>query len=321
MWAEEGVVAKQRAETTVEARGLRKEFGGTVAVDGVAREVRKGEVCGLVGPDGAGKTTTLRMLCGALPPTAGSARLLGYEVDRQKDRVYPRLGYVSQRFSLYRELTVDENLRFRARLYGMEETTLETRRESLLTFAKLGRFRHRQAGNLSGGMRQKLALAAALLHQPEVLLLDEPTTSVDPESRGEFWQMLLGLAEAGMTVIVATAYMDEAERCRRLGLLYGGRMLVQGTPAEVRREAGLNLLEVTCDPLLLGREAARKAQGVRWVEVFGDRLHVAVDKGDAEERLQEGFENARVEVQSVQPIEAGLEDAFFELVRRSERRG
>jgi ABC-2 type transport system ATP-binding protein len=201
----------------------------------------------------------------------------------------------------------------------MEEETFETRRESLLAFAKLGRFRHRLAAQLSGGMKQKLALVAALLHQPQVLLLDEPTTGVDPESRGEFWQMLLGLAEAGMAVMVATTYMDEADRCRRLGLLYGGRMLMQGTPAEVRRQAGLNLLEVACAPLLKGREVTREVPGVRWVEVFGDRLHVAIEEARAEPQLRERLSHAGVTVRSVGPLEAGLEDAFFELVRRGQR--
>lgn len=311
-------MAEKTGVPAIDAQGLTKQFDSVMAVQNVDLEVQPGEVFGLVGPDGAGKTTTMRLLCGALQPSAGSVRVLGYDVQRQQDRVYPRLGYVPQRLSLYPELTVDENLQFRARLYGMEEEIFETRRESLLTFAKLGRFRHRLAGQLSGGMRQKLALIVALLHQPQVLLLDEPTTGVDPESRGEFWQILLGLAEAGLAVMVATTYMDEADRCRRLGLLYGGRLLMQGTPAEVRRQAGLNLLEIMCEPLLKGREVTREVQGVRWVEVFGDRLHVAVEEAHAEPRLRERLDHAGVTVRSVQPREAGLEDAFFELVRRSQ---
>jgi len=312
-------MAESTGAPAIDAQALTKQFDSIVAVQNLDLQVQPGEVFGLVGPDGAGKTTTMRLLCGALDPSAGSVRVLGYDVQRQKDRVYPRLGYVSQRFSLYPELTVDENLQFRARLYGIEEETFETRREDLLTFAKLGRFRHRLAGQLSGGMKQKLALATALLHQPQVLLLDEPTAGVDPESRGEFWQILLGLAEAGMAVLVATTYMDEAERCQRLGLLYRGRLLMQGTPADVRRRAELNLLEIVCEPLLKGREVTRGAQGVRWVEIFGDRLHVAVEEADAEPRLRERLSQAAVAVRSVEPLDAGLEDAFFELVRRSQR--
>jgi len=246
----------QGTEPALQARGLRKFFDGFAAVDGLDVAVGRGEVFGLVGPDGAGKTTTLRMICGALPPTEGSVVVAGFDVARRGDEVHRRIGYVPQRFSLYPELTVDENLLFRARAHGMSGKRFDERRESLLTFTRLGRFRRRLARDLSGGMRQKLALAAALLHEPEVLVLDEPTTGVDPVSRGEFWQMLLAMAEKGMTVMIATAYMDEAERCRRVGLLYRGRLLLQGTPQEIRLAANLTLLEVTCEPLPESRQAA-----------------------------------------------------------------
>jgi len=190
----------QGTEPALQARGLRKFFDGFAAVDGLDVAVGRGEVFGLVGPDGAGKTTTLRMICGALPPTEGSVVVAGFDVARRGDEVHRRIGYVPQRFSLYPELTVDENLLFRARAHGMSGKRFDERRESLLTFTRLGRFRRRLARDLSGGMRQKLALAAALLHEPEVLVLDEPTTGVDPVSRGEFWQMLLAMAEKGTWV-------------------------------------------------------------------------------------------------------------------------
>ncbi len=311
-------MTEQATEPPIEARGLRKVFDGLAAVDGVDLAVARGEVFGLVGPDGAGKTTTLRMICGALPPTEGNIRLLGFDVARQSEEAHRRIGYVPQRLSLYPELTVDENLLFRARAHGLSRKRFEERREDLLTFTRLGQFRHRLARDLSGGMKQKLTLAAALLHEPEVLVLDEPTTGVDPVSRGEFWQMLLNLAENGMTVILATAYMDEAERCRRVGLLYRGQMLLQGTPQEIRVKANLTLLQVACEPLLEGRQAAQQSEGVRWVEIFGNRLHVAVEKQQVEGSLREDLAQAGVKVASANPIEPGMEDAFFELIRRRE---
>jgi ABC-2 type transport system ATP-binding protein len=303
-------------EPAIEARGLRKAFDGTVAVDGLDLAVLAGEVFGLVGPDGAGKTTTMRMLCGALSPTDGAARVAGFDVIVQPEEVKRRIGYVPQRFSLYPELTVDENVLFQARVHGVVGKTFEDRREQLLSFSRLGRFRKRLAQDLSGGMRQKLALICALIHQPEILLMDEPTTGVDPVSRGEFWELLLGLASEGSTIMAATAYMDEAERCRRVGLLYRGRLLIAGTPREIRREARLTLLQVACNPLRPGQRTMQRLPGVRWAEVFGDRVHAAVERLEIEDVIRRALEKAGVEVTAVRPIETGLEDAFFELVRR-----
>lgn len=300
----------------IEARGLSRSFADDVAVDRLDLSVAPGEVFGLVGPDGAGKTTALRVLCGVLQPTAGRATVLGYNVATQAHEVHRRIGYVPQRFSLYPELTVEENLHFRARIHGVARPMLEERLDGLLTLTQLGRFRRRLTGALSGGMQQKLALAAALLHAPKLLLLDEPTTGVDPASRGDFWEMLLGLAEKGTTVMAATAYMDEAERCGRVGLLYRGRLLECGSPDEIRREAGLSLLQVSCRPLDQARRAAQEMAGVHWVEVFGDRLHVALDPQGTTEAVRESLEGAGVQVSSIDAIEPGLEDAFFELVRR-----
>jgi ABC-2 type transport system ATP-binding protein len=303
-------------EPAIEARGLRKAFDGTVAVDGLDLAVLAGEVFGLVGPDGAGKTTTMRMLCGALSPTDGAARVAGFDVIVQPEEVKRRIGYVPQRFSLYPELTVDENVLFQARVHGVVGKTFEDRREQLLSFSRLGRFRKRLAQDLSGGMRQKLALICALIHQPEILLMDEPTTGVDPVSRGEFWELLLGLASEGSTIMAATAYMDEAERCRRVGLLYRGRLLIAGTPREIRREARLTLLQVACNPLRPGQRTMQRLPGVRWAEVFGDRVHAAVERLEIEDVIRRALEKAGVELTAVRPIETGLEDAFFELVRR-----
>jgi ABC-2 type transport system ATP-binding protein len=226
------------------------------------------------------------------------------------------IGYVPQRFSLYPELTVDENILFRARIHDVGGEVLEDRSERLLAFSRLGRFRHRRASALSGGMKQKLALICALIHRPRVLLLDEPTTGVDPMSRGEFWELLLGLAAEGITILTTTAYLEEAERCRKVGMLYAGRLLVYGTPSQIHREADLAMLEVRCHPLQEARTAARDASGVRWVEIFGDRLHAAVERDDVADALRGALAEAGVRVQSIRPIAPGLEDAFFELVRR-----
>jgi len=303
-------------DPAIEARGLRKLFDGVAAVDGLDLAVLAGEVFGLVGPDGAGKTTTMRMLCGALPATDGAARVAGFDVVVRPEEVKRRIGYVPQRFSLYPELTVDENLLFQARVHGVVGKTFEDRREQLLSLSRLGRFRKRLTQDLSGGMRQKLALICALIHQPEILLMDEPTTGIDPVSRGEFWELLLGLAAEGITIMAATAYMDEAERCRRVGLLYRGRLLIVGTPREVRREARLTLLQVTCSPLRAGQRTMQGLAGVRWAEVFGDRVHAAVERVEIEDGIRRALEEAGVEVTAIRPIEAGIEDAFFELVRR-----
>ncbi len=309
-------MAEQFGRVAIEARGLRKVFGHTTAVDGLDLKVAPGEVFGLVGPDGAGKTTTMRMLCGVLRPSGGWAGVAGFDVISQAEEVKRRIGYVPQHFSLYPELTVDENLLFQARVHGVTGRAFEERRERLLSFSRLGRFRSRLAQDLSGGMRQKMALSCALIHRPEILLLDEPTTGVDPISRGEFWELLLALVEEGMTVIVTTPYMDEAERCRRVGLLHHGRLLVSGTPRAIRREAKLELLQVTCDRPQEGRAAVRLVPGVRWVEIFGNRLHVAVERVEQESSVRRALGAAMVKVTGIRQIEPGLEDAFFELVRR-----
>ncbi|HVG61813.1 MAG TPA: ABC transporter ATP-binding protein [Hyalangium sp.] len=226
-------------EVDLEVSGLRRAFGATQALRGVSLAVRRGEVYGLVGPDGAGKTTAIRMLAGLMRPDEGHVRVLGEDPARPRSPVREQLGLVPQRNSLYGDLSVDENLRFFAKLFGLSLSDFEARRERLLSITRLGRFTDRRADALSGGMYKKLALACALLHRPRVLLLDEPTNGVDPVSRRELWELLYGLVHEGMTLVVSTPYMDEAARCHRVGLLYAGEVIAEGAPRELAREHGL----------------------------------------------------------------------------------
>ena len=222
----------------IEAVDLQKNYGFVHALRGVSFTVRPGEVVGYLGPNGAGKSTTIRMLCGILVPSAGTGTVAGFDIVRQSERIKERIGYMSQRFSLYGDLTVAENLRFFARLRGVPRRERQVRAERLLDFAGLSGFEDRQARFLSGGMRQKLALAATLIHEPAVLLLDEPTTGVDPVSRREFWRIIAGLHGSGATVLVSTPYMDEAERCSRVGLVHEGRLLLEGRPQDLLAASG-----------------------------------------------------------------------------------
>ncbi len=307
------------AEPAIAARGLRKSFPPVTAVAGLDLAVPQGEIHGLVGPDGAGKTTAMRLIAGAMPADEGTARVAGFDVGSQGEEVKRRLGYVPQRSSLYGELTVDENLLFRARIHGVKGKQYAERRQQLLAFSRLEPFKDRLARNLSGGMKQKLSLACALIHDPQVLLLDEPTTGVDPVSRGEFWELLLNLSAGGTTILTSTPYMDEAERCALVGLLHEGRLLASGAPQEVRAQAGLELLEIACDPLLPGRAAVQQVAGVSWVEIFGDKLHLAArSAGAVEAPVRAALTSAAVRVLGMSRIPTGLEDAFFELVRRGQ---
>jgi ABC-2 type transport system ATP-binding protein len=259
----------------VETRGLSKTFESVEAVRSLDLTVREGEMFGLVGPDGAGKTTTIRMLCGILHPTAGQASVLGYDLDRQVDEIKNRIGYLSQKFSLYGDLTVDENIEFFAEIHLVRD--FRKRRDELLAFTRLTPFRCRLAERLSGGMRQKLALACTLIHTPRLLFLDEPTTGVDPVSRRDFWTILSSLLRSGITIVMATPYMDEAERCSRVGLLGGGRLLAADTPQNIKRLMRGTVVEIVCPEIRRAFAVLKKIAEVREVQLFGDRLNVVVD--------------------------------------------
>ena len=260
----------------VETRGLGKRFGSIEAVRSLDLTVREGEMFGLVGPDGSGKTTTVRMLCGILSPTSGSASVLGFDLEREAGEIKSRIGYLSQKFSLYGDLTIDENIEFFAEIHLVQD--FRKRREELLEFTRLTPFRGRLAERLSGGMRQKLALACTLIHTPRLIFLDEPTTGVDPVSRRDFWKILSSLLRSGITIVMTTPYMDEAERCSRVGLLAGGRLLAADTPRNIKLLMRGTVVEIVCPEIRRAFSILRRLPGVREVQLFGDRLNAVVDE-------------------------------------------
>lgn len=299
----------------VEARGLTHSFGSVQAVRAVDLAVRQGEIFGLVGPDGAGKSTIMRMLAGVLRPDHGDIHLAGIDVIAEPERAKPCLSYMPQRFGLYEDLTVNENIYFYATLFAVPANVRRQRGEELLEAAGLRPFRRRLAGQLSGGMKQKLGLVCALIHTPQVLLLDEPTTGVDPVSRRDFWGILYGLREHGVTILLSTAYMDEAERCSRLALLHNGSVRSCDTPAALRQAMPGALLAVVTDNARGAFAALEGAEGVLGLLLMGDRVNVRVDT--AERRLPElrarlteaGFGDFTIE-----RIEPAIEDVFVALL-------
>jgi ABC-2 type transport system ATP-binding protein len=294
---------------------ITRKFGNNVAVQDLTLEVEQGELFGLIGPDGAGKTTAMRLMLGIMRADSGEGRVGGFDLRHQAESISTLSGYVSQRFSLYNELTVQENLELFADIYGVPETDRAPRLQRLMQFSRLDPFRDRLARNLSGGMRQKLALSCALIHTPRLLLLDEPTTGVDPLSRRDLWKLLFDLWQEGVTIIVSTPYMDEAERCSRVGFLNQGRLIAAGRPDELRRNFRGAILEVLADSRFQAQQLLTGLPHVTDVNLFGDGLHVTVDEPaeQAEERLRETLNRHGIHVESVRPAEPGMEDVFFQL--------
>jgi ABC-2 type transport system ATP-binding protein len=300
--------------------GLRRVFGGAVAVDGLTVSVKEGEIFGLVGPDGAGKTTVMRLLTGILDPTEGDAWVVGRSVRRETAALQREIGYMSQRFGLYPDLTVQENLRFYADLYGVSRREREERVPELLAFSNLGPFRRRLAGNLSGGMKQKLGLSCALVHTPRVLFLDEPTNGVDPVSRRDFWNILYRLLKRKVTIFVSTAYLDEAERFQRLALLDGGRLLAMGTPDEVKRLYSGTILEIRCADPRRGQAVLKERLPGTAVGLFGDRIHAGMrDSFLPADVVEKALSDAGIPVLGIRPVEPGLEDVFISVLASGER--
>lgn len=313
---------------TIYAQDLHKTFPhgsspeGNRAVSGISLSIQSGETFGLLGPDGAGKTTTTRLLTGLMAPTAGVASVMDYDTMKETLRVKEHIGYMAQRFSLYRDLTVMENLQFFANVHGVSQADRAERIPRLLAFAGLTDFTQRLAGQLSGGMRKKLALASMLVHEPEVVFLDEPTLGVDPVSRREFWELLSSLrAERGLTIFVCTPYMDEAERCHRVALIYQGRLLIQGTPQEIVKEVPGELLSLAPTDFPRAKELAGDLPGVLEVQTYGDRLHLFLD--DAQSRQQQissALAAHGVQVRDMRTQRPRMEEAFISLIRKQEVR-
>ena len=296
---------------------LSRRFGDLVAVRDVSLTVRRGEIFGVLGPNGAGKSTTIRMLCGILDPSSGSGTVVGYDIRKDAERIKERIGYMTQRFSLYEDLSVEENLRFYAGIYGVPRSRRRARVEEVIARAGLGTRRRQIAGTLSGGWKQRVALASATIHEPPLLFLDEPTAGVDPVSRREFWNQIHRISALGTTVLLTTHYMDEAERCHRLAFIFGGSLLDTGTPDEIVERRGLRVAEFEVTDATQAAEILRAVPEVDEVSHYGALLRVATrDRGDPEQLARRVLATRGIAVTSSRPARATVEDAFVSMVRR-----
>jgi ABC-2 type transport system ATP-binding protein len=301
-------------DPVIDAVDLKRSFGDLRAVDGVSLQIGAGEIYGLLGPDGAGKTTTIRLLCGALEPDSGSVRLAGYDMATQTEQARAQIGYLAQRFSLYGDLTVRENLHFFAEIRGLPRSEWEARSDEILAFVELDAFADRRADALSGGMKQKLGLATAMVHRPRILLLDEPTGGVDPVTRQSFWQLLVRLLRDGVGVLFTTPYMDEAARCSRIGFMENGRLLVEDTPAGISRGLEGRVLELVGGPRRVVEAAGRDDPDVEGVQTYGDRFHLRVARGritQVQERLELEVTKRGGQIERLDPVAPSLEDVFI----------
>lgn len=305
----------------IESHGLTRRFGALVAVDDVTFGVRRGAIFGFLGPNGSGKSTVIRMLCGVLRPSAGSGRVLGYDVARESENIKRSIGYMSQKFSLYADLTVRENLDFYGRIYGLSGGRLRDRRDAVLKLTGLRDRLPQMAGTLSGGWKQRLALACALIHEPRAIFLDEPTAGIDPVARRDLWDLLFELAGSGVTLFVTTHYMDEAERCTHVGYIYLARLIVCGSPAELKRmpevtPAGTRRLELTCADPSRVLKALKASPAVRDATLFGEAIHLLVEGDEADAQIGALAGGAAI----IRPVTPSLEDVFVTLSRREAAR-
>lgn len=308
------------AEYAVTISDLVKSFGSFTAVDHISLTVGRGEIFGFLGANGAGKSTTIRMLCGILAPTAGSGTVAGLDIVKQTERIKTRIGYMSQRFSLYEDLTVQENIEFFGEVYGVYGDRLAARTEWILEMANLRERRASLTSELAMGWKQRLALGCAMVHEPEILFLDEPTGGVDPASRRRFWDLIYTVAGQGVTVFVTTHYMDEAEHCDRIAMMHRGRIIALGSPAELKaRTMAGALLEVQAEPLMAALELLPTLPGVREAALFGTALHVVAESEAAVAPIRAALEAAAIRVARIEPILPSLEDVFVALIESAER--
>ncbi|MDZ4711088.1 MAG: ABC transporter ATP-binding protein [bacterium] len=299
----------------ISINNLSKTFGDVKALNDVSFNIKKNIIFGLVGPDGAGKTTLIRIMCGLLKSDSGNVEIFGQKISENINEIRNSIGYLSQRFSLYTDLSVDENIEFIASIHGLKD--YKERREELLKFTRLTKFRNFLAGKLSGGMKQKLALACTLIYTPKIIFLDEPTTGVDPVSRREFWIILSNLLKEDITVIISTPYMDEAERFNEIALVDNGKLLTVNTPNNIKAMFKQLILEIVCNPIREAYNILRKQTSLE-IQLFGDRLNVAVNKGDDEtESLRELLEKNNIEITDIRQISPSLENAYIHLIKEN----
>jgi ABC-2 type transport system ATP-binding protein len=306
-------------EVVIETEHLSRRFGDLVAVRDVSFKVYRGEIFGVLGPNGAGKSTTIRMLCGILDPSGGVGRVVGFDVAKQSERIKQRIGYMTQRFSLYEDLTVEENLEFYGGIYDLPRARRRERIEQVIAHGGLGERRMQLAGTLSGGWKQRVALACATIHEPPLLFLDEPTAGVDPVSRRQFWDRIHAIADAGTTVLVTTHYMDEAERCHRLAFIFRGELLAIGTPHEIVERRALQVYELEVERPVQAAELLRALPEVDGASHYGSRLRVALRGSEQPEQLvRQTLERAGIAVHELAPGRVSVEDAFVSMVREDE---
>ena len=300
-------------------KDLTRRFGDFAAVDRLSFEVAKGEIFGFLGSNGAGKSTTIRMLCGLLKPTSGSATVDGVDVSRDPEAVKQRIGYMSQRFSLYERLTVDQNISFFGGIYGLDRTRLDTRRRFVLDMAGLAGRERLRAADLAGGWRQRLALGCAILHEPPIVFLDEPTGGVDPVSRREFWRLIDHLSASGVTVLVTTHYLDEAEHCNRIAIIHAGRLAAIGTTAELKQVfADRTIVEIRTSNAVEAMRLIERAPDVEKTSVFGTSVHAVLKHGERDvDGVKARLEHAGVAVTSIEPVPPSLEDVFLDVVEEA----
>ena len=311
-------------ETMIECEGLTKRFGHFTAVDHVSFKISAGSIFGFLGPNGSGKSTVIRMLCGILQPSDGVARIAGFDVTRQTDDIKNMIGYMSQKFSLYDELTVYENLTFYGRLYGLGGQKLAERRNQLVALTHLEPYMTRRAAQLSGGWRQRLAMACALLHEPRVLFLDEPTAGIDPVARRELWDLLFEFSSRGMTLFVTTHYMDEAERCTHVGYIHMSKLVVCGVPDDLKtlpevNPPGTKRLDVTSEHVTQAMQILHRLNGVRTATVFGQSMRLLVDAALPEDSIRQQLAQANIRNVDIRQISPSLEDVFVALTSNRER--